>query len=105
MGTRLCVIDVFVDGLDFSALGFERVAPASAGRPGYDPCDLLKLYIYGYEVRSSRRVERKVEVMWLIGRLVPDHKTIAEFQARQRRRHRRCLPRLRSLPRPRAVLE
>lgn len=80
------VIDVFVDGLDFSALGFERAAPASTGRPGYDPRDLLKLYIYGYlnEVRSSRRLEREckrnVEVMWLVGRLAPDHKTIADFR-------------------------
>jgi transposase len=80
------VIDAFVDGLDFSALGFERAAPASTGRPGYDPRDLLKLYIYGYlnEVRSSRRLEREcrrnVEVMWLVGRLAPDHKTIADFR-------------------------
>jgi transposase len=80
------VIDVFVDGLDFLALGFERTAPASTGRPGYDPRDLLKLYIYGYvnEVRSSRRLEREckrnVEVMWFVGRLAPDHKTIADFR-------------------------
>jgi transposase len=79
-------IDVFIDGLDFSAVGFERVAPASTGRPGYDPRDLLKLYIYGYvnEVRSSRRLEREcrrnVEVMWLVGRLAPDHETIADFR-------------------------
>ncbi|MGY4311136.1 Icc-related predicted phosphoesterase [Bradyrhizobium sp. JR3.5] len=46
---------------------------------------LLKLYIYGYlnRVQSSRRLEREagrnVEVMWLLGRLAPDHKTIADF--------------------------
>lgn len=80
------VVDAFVDGLDFTALGFGRATAASTGRPGYDPRDLLKLYIYGYlnEVRSSRRLEREckrnVEVMWLIGRLAPDHKTIADFR-------------------------
>ncbi|MBR0938870.1 transposase [Bradyrhizobium jicamae] len=80
------VVDAFVDDLDFSALGFGRAAPASTGRPGYDPRDLLKLYIYGYlnEVRSSRRLEREckrnVEVMWLVRRLAPDHKTIADFR-------------------------
>jgi len=72
--------------LDFIALGFERAKPASTGRPGYDPRDLLKLYIYGYlnEVRSSRRLEREcrrnLEVLWLMRRLVPDHKTIADFR-------------------------
>ena len=80
------VIDVFVDNLDVPTLGFERAVPASTGRPGYDPRDLLKLYIYGYlnDVRSSRRLEREcrrnVEVMWLVRRLVPDHKTIADFR-------------------------
>lgn len=80
------VIDAFVNGLDFIALGFERAAPACTGRPGYDPRDLLKLYIYGYlnEIRSSRRLEREcrrnVELMWLVRRLAPDHKTIADFR-------------------------
>lgn len=80
------VIDVFVDGLDFSSLGFVRATPALTGRPGYDPRDLLKLYIYGYlnEVRSSRRLEREckrnIEVMWLVCRLAPDHKAIADFR-------------------------
>jgi transposase len=80
------VIDVFVDELDLSGLGFDRVAPATTGRPAYHPSVLLKLYIYGYlnRVQSSRRLEREagrnVEVMWLIGRLVPDHKTIADFR-------------------------
>ncbi len=80
------VIEAFVEGLDLSALGFERVDPKATGRPAYHPSVLLKLYIYGYlnAVQSSRRLEREagrnVEVMWLCGRLVPDHKTIADFR-------------------------
>ena len=80
------VIDVFVDELDLAALGFEGVAPELTGRPSYHPSVLLKLYIYGYlnRVQSSRRLEREawrnVEVMWLTGRLMPDHKTIADFR-------------------------
>jgi transposase len=80
------VIDVFVDELELFELGFERVAPRWTGRPGYHPSALLKLYIYGYlnRVQSSRRLEREagrnVEVMWLTCRLVPDHKTIADFR-------------------------
>ncbi|AQQ02875.1 IS1182 family transposase [Roseibium algicola] len=80
------VIDVFVDALDLAGSGFNRIAPAQTGRPGYDPAVLLKLFIYGYmnRVTSSRRLEkeagRNVEVMWLTGRLVPDHKTIADFR-------------------------
>ncbi len=80
------VIDVFVDGLDLAELGFDRVQPQATGRPAYHPSVLLKLYIYGYlnRVQSSRRLEREagrnVEVMWLTGRLVPDHKTIADFR-------------------------
>jgi transposase len=80
------VIDVFVDELDLGGLGFGRVEPEVTGRPGYNPAVLLKLYVYGYlnRVQSSRRLEREagrnVEVMWLTGRLVPDHKTIADFR-------------------------
>ena len=80
------VIDAFVDGLDVSGLGFGRSVPAATGRPPYDPRDLLKLYVYGYlnEVRSSRRLEREcfrnVEVMWLLRRLAPDFKTVADFR-------------------------
>src|SRR6266704_2142140 len=80
------VIDVFVDGLDLAELGFDRVAPEATGRPSYHPSVLLKLYIYGYlnRVQSSRRLEREagrnVEVMWLTSRLVPDHKTVADFR-------------------------
>ena len=80
------VIDVFVATLDLGGLGFNRVAPRETGRPGYHPSVLLKLYIYGYlnRVQSSRRLEREagrnVEVMWLTERLVPDHKTIADFR-------------------------
>src|SRR5436309_1151542 len=80
------VIDAFVDTLALGELGFEGVEPAETGRPAYHPSALLKLYIYGYlnRVQSSRRLERdaarNVEVMWLTGRLVPDHKTIADFR-------------------------
>jgi transposase len=79
------VIDVFVDELDLSDLGF-TVMPAATGRPAYHPATLLKLYIYGYlnRVPSSRRLEREagrnVELMWLTGKLAPDHKTIANFR-------------------------
>jgi transposase len=80
------VIDVFVDELDLGGLGFDRAEPEATGRPGYHPAMLLKLYVYGYlnRVQSSRRLEREagrnVEVMWLTGRLAPDHKTIADFR-------------------------
>ena len=80
------VIDAFVDALDLAELGFDRVEPAATGRPSYHPSVLLKLYIYGYlnRVQSSRRLEREagrnVEVMWLLGQLAPDHKTIADFR-------------------------
>src|ERR1700757_5167525 len=87
------VIDAFVDTLAMSQLGFERAKAADTGRPGYDPRDLLKVYLYGYlnQIRSSRRLEaecrRNVELMWLLGRLYPDHKSIAEF----RRMHREAV--------------
>ena len=80
------VIEAFVGRLDMEAMGFVRAEPAGTGRPGYDPRDLLKLYLYGYlqQIRSSRRLEaeckRNVELMWLLGRLEPDHKSIAEFR-------------------------
>ena len=80
------VVDAFVDQLDLFGLGFRRVNPRVTGRPSYHPSVLLKLHIYGYlnRVQSSRRLEREaarnVEVMWLTGRLVPDHKTIADFR-------------------------
>src|ERR1700720_3696940 len=80
------VVDAFVEAVDLGELGFDGVAPEATGRPSYHPSVLLKLYIYGYlnRVQSSRRLEREaghnVEVMWLSGRLVPDHKTIADFR-------------------------
>src|SRR5467141_1918635 len=79
-------VDVFVDALELLDLGFDGVDPAATGRPGYHPSAMLKLYIFGYlnRVQSSRRLEREagrnLEVMWLTGRLVPDHKTIADFR-------------------------
>src|SRR5712672_2294586 len=80
------VIDAFVAALDLAELGFGGVEPAGTGRPSYHPAGLLRLYIYGYlnRVHSSRRLEREagrnVEVMWLLARLAPDQKTIADFR-------------------------
>src|ERR1700731_3088500 len=80
------VIDAFVEALDLAGMSFDGVTPATTGRPSYHPSVLLKLYIYGYlnRVQSSRRLEREagrnLEVMWLLGRLAPDHKTIADFR-------------------------
>ncbi len=79
-------LDAFVAQLDLGTLGFQRAVPAETGRPGYDPGDLLRLYLYGYlhRIRSSRRLEqethRNVELMWLLRRLTPDFKTIADFR-------------------------
>jgi transposase len=89
MSTRINpvrAVDAFVDELELSTLGFERATPAETGRPGYHPSVLLKLYLYGYlnRIASSRRLEREaqrnLEVVWLIGRLAPDFKTIADFR-------------------------
>ena len=80
------VIDAFVDELDLRKLGFAGINPCTTGRPSYHPSILLKLYIYGYlnRIQSSRRLEREtqrnVELMWLIERLIPDFKTIADFR-------------------------
>ena len=79
-------VDAFVDALNLSDLGFKDVEPAATGRPGYHPSPLLKLYIYGYlnRIQSSRRLERELrrnlEVIWLLQRLTPDDKTIADFR-------------------------
>src|ERR1700730_19342491 len=79
-------IDAFVASLDLAELGFMRAQPAETGRPAYDPGDLLRLYLYGYlnRVRSSRMLEREtkvnLEVMWLLGKLNPDFKTVADFR-------------------------
>jgi len=87
-------VEEFVNQLGLSELGFSRAEAGELGRPAYDPRDLLKLYIYGYvnEVRSSRKLEqetkRNVELMWLMRKLTPDHKTIANF----RKDNRKALP-------------
>jgi transposase len=79
-------IDVFVEGLDLVGMGFERAIAKETGRPAYNPGDLLRLYVYGYlnRTRSSRRLEREagrnVELMWLMRKLRPDFKTIADFR-------------------------
>jgi hypothetical protein len=76
------VIETYFNSLDLTALNCSRVAPQTTGRPMYDPKDLLELYLYGYmnRIRSLRRLEtesgRNLEVLWLPGKLTPDHKTI-----------------------------
>lgn len=83
-------IAAFVDDLDLGELGFDRSRPKRTGRPGYDPADLLKLYLYGYlnRVRSSRclaaETARNLEVIWLLGGLRPDFRTIADFRKTNR---------------------
>jgi transposase len=79
-------IDVYVEGLELIGMGFERAIPKETGRPPYNPGDLLRLYVYGYlnRTRSSRQLEREagrnVELMWLMRKLRPDFKTIADFR-------------------------
>jgi transposase len=79
-------IDAYVNSLDLEALGFTHAVPKETGRPAYAPADMLKLYIYGYlnKIRSSRKLEqethRHVELMWLLCKLKPDFKTIADFR-------------------------
>jgi transposase len=81
------VIEAFVDALDLGSLGFERVEPKATGRPGYHPATMLKIHLYGYlnRIQSTRRLEqeagRNLELMWLVGRLAPDFKTLADFRA------------------------
>jgi transposase len=81
------VIDAFIGELDLAKLGFEGMEPKSTGRPGYHPATMLKIYLYGYlkRIQSSRRLEqearRNFELMWLVGRLAPDFKTLADFRA------------------------
>ena len=85
MENEVRVIDAFIDGLDIKTMGFKAEA-AREGRPGYDPRDMLKLYMYGYSnhIRSSRRLQkeaaRNVEVMWLLKKIVPDFRCIADFR-------------------------
>ena len=80
------LMDLFIDRLDLQKMGFVRSEPKSEGRPGYSPRDLLKLYVYGYYygVRSSRKLEREckvnIQVMWLLGKLQPDFRTISDFR-------------------------
>jgi transposase len=81
------VIDAFVEALDLAGLGFEGVEPKATGRPAYHPATMLKIYLYGYlnRIQSTRRLEqeasRNLELMWLVGRLAPDFKTLADFRA------------------------
>ena len=88
-------VEVFAESLDIGGMGFTRSTPAPTGRPPYDPRDLVKLYIYGYlnGIRSSRRLmrecERNIEVFFLLNRLRPDFRTIADFRRRHREQLRR----------------
>lgn len=80
------VVDAFVESLDLVELGFSRAVAAATGRPGYQPGDMLRLYIWGYlnQIRSSRHLEkacvRDLEALWLMRRLAPDYRTIAAFR-------------------------
>lgn len=84
-------LEAWVNQLPLGEMGFSKAEPAELGRPGYDPRDMLKLYVYGYlnEIRSSRKLEREskrnLEMMWLLRKLSPDHKTIAEFRKTNRK--------------------
>jgi transposase len=81
------VIEAFVEALDLAELGFTGVEPKATGRPAYHPATMLKIYLYGYlnRIQSTRRLEqearRNLELMWLVGRLAPDFKTLADFRA------------------------
>jgi transposase len=94
------VIEALVAALELSSLGLARVEPKATGRPGYHPATMLKLYLYGYlnRMQSSRRLEqearRNLELMWLVGRLAPDFKTIADFRAENAAAIRQRLPRV-----------
>jgi transposase len=85
------LMDAFIDSLSLGELGFIRAVPAMDGRPGYDPKDLLKLYVYGYfyRIRSSRRLEkevqRNIELIWMLGKIKPDFRTISDFRKDNRK--------------------
>jgi len=89
------VIDAFVDRLDLKQLGFDRAEPSATGRPAYEPAVMLKIYVYGYlnRLTTTRVLEqethRNVDLIWLTGRLMPDHKTIGEFRRNNRKAIRR----------------
>lgn len=89
------VIDAFVNALDLKVLGFERAEPSATGRPAYEPAVMLKIYVYGYmnRLKTTRVLEqethRNVDLIWLTGRLMPDHKTIGEFRRKNRKAIRR----------------
>ena len=91
------VIDAFVDRLDLKQLGFDRAEPSAIGRPAYEPAVMLKIYVYGYlnRLTTTRVLEqethRNVDLIWLTGRLMPDHKTIGEFKRNNRKAIRRCV--------------
>jgi transposase len=79
-------IDAFIDGLNLFELGFTHSTTFETGRKPYNPADLLKLYVYGYlnKIRGTRQLEKlthkNIEVIWLLRKLRPDFKTIADFR-------------------------
>lgn len=79
-------LEIIVDKMDICSLGFTHCESKQTGRMAYDPVDMFKLYAYSYfnGIRSSRKIEREcyrnIELMWLIGGLKPDFKTIADFR-------------------------
>ena len=91
------LLDAFVESLDMEGLGVVHAKPNELGRPPYDPRDMLRLYVYGYlnRIRSSRRLEvatgNNLEVIWLLGKLRPDHKTISEFRRHNAKVFKRVL--------------
>lgn len=84
------VIDEYVEALDFKAMGFTETCEFRSDAPVYHPKTLMKLYLYGYfnRISSSRELEkeaeRNIEVIWLLGKLKPDFKTIADFRKENR---------------------
>lgn len=80
------VIEEYVNTLNLKLMGFTKTEVDRSGAPGYNPKDILKLYMYGFNntVRSSRKLEkethRNIEVIWLLKKLCPDFKTIADFR-------------------------
>jgi transposase len=88
-------IEMIVESMKIGELGFKYSEPKETGRKAYSPIDMMKLYAYSYYngIRSSRKIEREcyrnIEVMWLIGELKPDHKTIANFRRENKKAKRR----------------
>jgi len=96
-------VDVFVGALDLVELGFDGAQPMRRAPrlQALGSAQALHLRL-SQRVQSSRRLEREagrnLEVMWLTGRLAPDHKTIADFRKDNVRQSRRCCTIRRAMP-------